>query len=91
MTEPDRSHRYKSLAFHGPSTHGGTAHPLTQATPIGTISILSSFPTSQYGTKKAGPWLDARSGFRFSVEKKAPPVAEPHDVDQSRFGRDQMS
>ncbi|CAH0343076.1 hypothetical protein RHI9324_04809 [Rhizobium sp. CECT 9324] len=21
MTEPDRSHRYKSLAFHGPSTH----------------------------------------------------------------------
>ena len=55
MTEPDRSHRYKSLAFHGPSTHGGTAHPWGRDACLVRSLILSSFPRYPYATKKAGP------------------------------------
>ncbi len=58
--------------------------------PLGTIVHSEQLPTSPYATKK--PNL-ARCQVRLYLlgHEEAPPAAEPHDVDQSRFGRDQMS
>jgi hypothetical protein len=79
-----------SLPFGRVERIGGNRSSLGPRCPLGMIAHSEQLPCSPYATKNR-TWLDAGSGFDFSAEEKAPPVAEPRDPRQSRFGRDQMS
>jgi hypothetical protein len=83
--------RFAQAALRAGVANWGNRSSLGPRCLLGTIAYSEQLPPLSVCHQESRTWLDAGSGFDFSAEEKAPPVAEPRDVNQSRFGRDQMS